>query len=234
VKGVEITPEVSAERAAEDQRRWDAMKLKLKEDLISVPPQIVRAKRWKTVPPSEDAEPLGDGDFYTCFRDWWLIEAKRTPGMLLLITSALDYDATVLGLEKYSKRLIGMVRKYWALPEAARVHFSTVRHEPLEDAAENESPDVWELVKTELFGRLMRKTGREREDKLTWYREVVSPVVLREMSTEDAAAVWTLEASEPRRVEQMFARMRGDLQGALRKIAGADVQLRVVKAGEVV
>lgn len=92
---------------------WERMRGALKQEVGSISHRNFAA-----------LDPDQPSDFDTCFRDWWFAGIQRQGTLWTFRTHAPDVAVAVRGVEKYAKRLDQIIRAYFPIPSAHRVHFS--------------------------------------------------------------------------------------------------------------
>jgi hypothetical protein len=214
--------------AQSDDERWMQMMLALKQDLRSISAKLAENKKFLEIEP-------GQSDYDTCFREWWLAEAKRLPNGLLLRTMAGDEDATEAGITKYRGRLTKLARQHFGWPGNKPVNFHVMRKPktPEELAAEPQLPpinprDVWGRVKSELEYRIGCLPRRESAEAMNNYRGAIEATRLLRVEMDNDQPVWTIYAVNPKKTMAVLGLLRKLVTPAIRKVTGGEVQIVVV------
>lgn len=240
------TPQRGAKIAPIEIESWNYFTVMLKSELGSIPNNLALAKQFTNVQPSPGFTPQTMNDYDVCFRDWWLVDVRRMPNGLLLITEAEDEEATAAGLQKYKSRLLRLAQRYFyamrskpvgpvtfkllrdaGAKTAETVAPALVLTAPATSAAPSE-PNAWEKAKNELLWRLERIGDmRERTEALKNFDEAIRPVKLISVEMDGMAPVWNLHAVNEKKTRAVMAMMRKHVSAALRAVAGGEVQVLV-------
>jgi hypothetical protein len=89
--------------------------------------------------------------------------------------------------------------------------------------------DPWRLVKAELARQLARLPQAQRDKAQVLYSKWVEPVELASVEMDGDAPVWKLRSPHRDKTERVLAKFRRVVAPAIRKVAGAEVQIKIVE-----